>query len=509
VENYEKVGKILMSLVATYGAYKAAVIAVTIAQNVAKQAATGYTIAQQLQYKWLLMVEKAQKLLNATMLKNPYVLAAVAVVGLVSAIWTLHNAVTAEEEAQKRLNDELDRQKEARDTAASNAEKYFGIIKDGTQTIEAQLTALKALKEKLPKAFDKMSLKDIQKMTLEEFSIKINVATDEKKLADAVQTYEDAKNKILRIKKDIEIAYRTPDSGTYVSSLNSELKDAEAFAELAKKSLDELYSIRREAEFEAKTDDEKLAYYNRELDALRNRRNEIQAIIRESENVSEFWKADPFASFKNQAMLQLVLNKIADIEGKKGALAVGNTTQTVAERVKELNQQIKTEEHKFASLQLPTAIANPEEIKKATDNLQNYRKELQLLTGEKPSKAQKPKKEDALIAERKNIQDQITLWERYFKYVEHGYTDMAGNTYAQLAQQDDTLDAYLEKAERSLRERLTQVGLSDEDRQKLQDSLDIVIEAQIKVNRDKSQEEQELKSFLKEYGTFTQKNGAV
>ena len=77
VENYEKVGKIIAGLISTYGAYRAAVIVATIAEK-------GWTIASMAQYKWLLLVEKAQKLLNATMLKNPYVAITAAVVALVS-----------------------------------------------------------------------------------------------------------------------------------------------------------------------------------------------------------------------------------------------------------------------------------------------------------------------------------------------------------------------------------------------------------------------------------------
>ena len=81
VENYEKVGRIIAKLIATYGAYRAAVIVTTIAER-------GWTVASMAQYKWLLLVEKAQKLLNATMLKNPYVAITAAVTALVSSLIT-------------------------------------------------------------------------------------------------------------------------------------------------------------------------------------------------------------------------------------------------------------------------------------------------------------------------------------------------------------------------------------------------------------------------------------
>ena len=55
VENYERFGRILLGLVATYGTYKTAVMAVTAAKGWA-------TAAEALHYNWLLLVEKAQKI---------------------------------------------------------------------------------------------------------------------------------------------------------------------------------------------------------------------------------------------------------------------------------------------------------------------------------------------------------------------------------------------------------------------------------------------------------------
>lgn len=105
VKNYKEVGRVIAELIAIYGVYKAAVIAVTVAQNAAKQAALGYTVAQQLQYKWMLMQEAAQKLLNKTMLANPYVAAAAAIAVLTVGIIRLVTHQNDAEKAQKRLDD--------------------------------------------------------------------------------------------------------------------------------------------------------------------------------------------------------------------------------------------------------------------------------------------------------------------------------------------------------------------------------------------------------------------
>ncbi len=86
VENYEKVGKAIAILIAIYGAEKAAVAAVSVAKAAATMVTNGYTAAEVRQYYALLASEKAQKLLNATLLKNPYVLAAAALTAVTMAI---------------------------------------------------------------------------------------------------------------------------------------------------------------------------------------------------------------------------------------------------------------------------------------------------------------------------------------------------------------------------------------------------------------------------------------
>lgn len=98
VENYETVGKVLLGLVTTYGTYKTAVILAAVAES-------GWTVTQMAHFRALVVVEKAQKLLNATMMKNPYVLAATVLVGLVTTIWALNDGLSESEKAMQKAND--------------------------------------------------------------------------------------------------------------------------------------------------------------------------------------------------------------------------------------------------------------------------------------------------------------------------------------------------------------------------------------------------------------------
>lgn len=167
VENYEMVGKSIAALIATYGTYRAAV-----AFNIAAE--SGWTIAQMAQYKWLLLVENAQKLLNATMLKNPYVLMATVTIGLVSAMWALHDSTTAQEQAQKRLNEQAEKQAKNADDERSSVEKLMDVIKDDVSTRNEKQKALDALQMKYPSIFKSLDIEKIKNLELADAIRQVN-----------------------------------------------------------------------------------------------------------------------------------------------------------------------------------------------------------------------------------------------------------------------------------------------------------------------------------------------
>lgn len=107
IENYEKVGKILIELVGTYGAYRTALMAITALHNLQAAGITALTAKEAIHYSWLVLTQKAQSLLNKTLLANPYVAVAAAVAALGLGIYKLVTYQTEAEKAQERLNDEF------------------------------------------------------------------------------------------------------------------------------------------------------------------------------------------------------------------------------------------------------------------------------------------------------------------------------------------------------------------------------------------------------------------
>ena len=101
VENYEQVGKVLLSLVAIYGTYKVAVMTVAALQSLQASGIAALTAAERAHYGWLVLTAKAQRILNATMLANPYVLVATSVTALGIA---LLNSANNADKCQKGID---------------------------------------------------------------------------------------------------------------------------------------------------------------------------------------------------------------------------------------------------------------------------------------------------------------------------------------------------------------------------------------------------------------------
>lgn len=134
VENYKTLGKVIAGLIVTYGAYKTAILVNSAIVAVNAQITKGWTIAQLAQYRGLLLLEKAQKLLNTTMLSNPYVLVTTAVMGLISAYFILREATDADTEATKRHNELREEQANKVEEERNRINKLIATIQDETKS---------------------------------------------------------------------------------------------------------------------------------------------------------------------------------------------------------------------------------------------------------------------------------------------------------------------------------------------------------------------------------------
>ena len=155
VENYQTLGKVIAGLIGTYGTYKTAIIVHNAIIALNTQLTNGWTVAQLAQYRGLLLLEKAQKLLNATMLANPYVLVATVIGGLIATMWILKDSTDANAEATERHNQLRKEQADLIDDEKNRINGLISTIQDETKSWDERNKAFLALKSSTGSVLDK------------------------------------------------------------------------------------------------------------------------------------------------------------------------------------------------------------------------------------------------------------------------------------------------------------------------------------------------------------------
>lgn len=196
VEHYEQFGRMLLGLVATYGVYKTAVMTAAAAQGWA-------TAAEAIHYNWLVLVERAQKLLNATMLSNPYVLVATAIAGVVAALASMKTEAELVQEATEKYDEEKQKVIEKEEEHRQKIEELTQIASDEATSTTARRDALFALEQYYPQIFKKYRteydvLKNIKTIkeeiaALDEKNSIKNVATEAAKVNKRIAELEHLK----------------------------------------------------------------------------------------------------------------------------------------------------------------------------------------------------------------------------------------------------------------------------------------------------------------------------
>ena len=190
VEHYEQFGRMLLGLVATYGAYKAAVMTVAAAQGWA-------TAAEAIHYNWLVLVERAQKLLNATMLSNPYVLVATAIAGVVAALASMKTEAELVQEATEKYDEEKQKVIEKEEEHRQKIEELTQIASDEATSTTARRDALFALEQYYPQIFKKYRT---------EYDVLKNIKTIKEEIAalDGKNSIKNVDNEAAKVSKRIK-----------------------------------------------------------------------------------------------------------------------------------------------------------------------------------------------------------------------------------------------------------------------------------------------------------------
>lgn len=200
VENYEKVGKVIAGLIATYGVYRAAVIT-NIALTQGWAAATkADAIAKGIQTIATNATTFATKRLTAALLANPYGAIAVALTAVIAAMWAFSDSTSAAERAQKDFNEEKKRAEEQEQKHKEAVEALLNVVRDEASATADRQSALEQLQKYYPQIFSKydtetLKLQDIAKLKREiaEYDGKAKVDKAKDELGKAQEEVEKAK----------------------------------------------------------------------------------------------------------------------------------------------------------------------------------------------------------------------------------------------------------------------------------------------------------------------------
>ena len=444
IGNYETVGKTLLEIVGTYGAYKAALITITalqkvysavLAQSALNQslaAASGITLsnAEALAATRTKLLQVAQAALNKTLLANPYVAVAAAVAALGLGIYKL---VTYQTEAEKAL-ERLDAAGKESEKAALSEQRELAKLNGELSSLKEGTDEYNTVKEKIVAGYSKYY------DGLEEEINNVGLTEEAyKKLTKAItdsygaRQYQQFKSQ----QEDWLDNIMSDNLGKIQDRLYSELGDKEGA---------KLYSEIYHAILE-----------RRDLDAaIQDKLNEIQ----DKGTIFADSRIDTYISNIREAQ------KITeDLDGKArekfGVTSINTSQQTANEpfstegkSISQLEEEIKKAETSLASLK--KALADGSGTKEAVDQQEAYIKSLQDTILER-------EKDLRVINE---VKTQISKLEK-----EQGETVSGSKEYNALQSRIDALRAKLPKTKSDKAAEDKQAKEQKEAEQKLVDEL--------------------------------------
>jgi tape measure domain-containing protein len=430
IENYEKVGKILIELVGTYGAYRTALITISAIENLRYQATLAHMAGLTKMQAIITVLKTKTDALNVAMAKNPYVAVAAAVAALGLGIYKL---VTYQTEAEKAL-ERLDAAGKESEKAALSEQRELAKLNGELSSLKEGTDEYNTVKEKIVAGYSKYY------DGLEEEINKVGLTEEAyKKLTKAItdsygaRQYQQFKSQ----QEDWLDNIMSDNLGKIQDRLYSELGDKEGA---------KLYSEIYHAILE-----------RRDLDAaIQDKLNEIQ----DKGTIFADSRIDTYISNIREAQK---ITEVLDGKAREkfGVTSINTSQQTANEpfstegkSISQLEEEIKKAETSLASLK--KALADGSGTKEAVDQQEAYIKSLQDTILER-------EKDLRVINE---VKTQISKLEK-----EQGETVSGSKEYNALQSRIDALRAKLPKTKSDKAAEDKQAKEQKEAEQKLVDEL--------------------------------------
>ena len=280
VENYETLGKVLAGIIATYGTYKAVMMTVVALERLQVQLALAKMEGMTKQAALLDILKAKQLALNkaVTAVTNPYVLLAMAIVGVTYGIYKLATAETEAEKAQRKHNEAIEQGKKEIDDYKQAVGDYLEIVRDDTATQRQRYEAYEKLIRLMPQLKGK-SVEEISQMDTKELDKLLNTNTDVIHYQQLKKEAEEARKAVANTQRYLK-SLEEENKAIGVESYNTRKANAQdqlAIQQQTLRTAEQELSVyeeqQRQAEYEAMSQSEKLAYLNEQKNALEQQKS--------------------------------------------------------------------------------------------------------------------------------------------------------------------------------------------------------------------------------------------
>ena len=260
VQNYETLGKVLLTLASAYGTYKAALIATWVAQKAMNFTDTIRLIA--MYRKELGLATAAQQAFNIAVAANPIALATVAAAGLVAVMVKVYQGMADTTSKADELNAKIEDERRGYDDTKSSIEKYLPIAKNAKESVDKRREAIDKLKKTLNKTYPEL-FKNLDLETAKNYDVAKAVDETNKQYRNrlvmmqkmAEQEYQKAKEEYDKnhpYQNKGQGAYMTGSYGTSNALMNAQelanLNRLRNAADAAKKAVQEFDDEMRKSE---------------------------------------------------------------------------------------------------------------------------------------------------------------------------------------------------------------------------------------------------------------------
>ncbi|MFK2624978.1 tape measure protein [Bacteroides fragilis] len=350
VENYEKVGALLLEIVVTYGVYRTALMATTALQALQASGITALTAKEAIHYGWLVLTKKAQDALNLSMLKNPYILVAASIAGLVYGIYKFATAESDTEQAIRKTNDALEAQNNHYEELKNKASQLSNILSDESKSIEERFIAYRKLQRLMPEVFKDMDWEAAKRKTNAEL---IKLENDELLRQQRIGL----KTKVVMSQQKIQglrsSLIKTQNAGGYTGALKEDLAAAEKELEIYQEALKAFEEAKEESKKakNAPTVQDKEYWENQKKEA----ENALESIASSQKRLLD---AGNFKGI-DTAVVKSYKDNVKKLKEAEKELKVYDTSskqESAAEKLRKQQEGIRSQNDKISEIERKQAI---------------------------------------------------------------------------------------------------------------------------------------------------------